>query len=130
MNWVAIVVAAIVDFALGAVWFGPLFGKQWQEMTGRRETTTPARNAPVPYAVTFVAALIAATVLAFFLQLSTAYTVVEGTIYGLYAGVGFVMSSMLADALFSGRKLSLYLITAGYPAVGLVVMGAILGAWH
>lgn len=130
MNWVSIIVAAVVNVVLGAIWFGPLFGKKWTELTGTKDVGAGGRNTTVLYIFTSLAALVTATVLAFFLALSTAYTVVEGVLYGLYAGVGFVMTAMLGDALFTGRKLSLYLIVAGYPALALVVMGAILGAWH
>jgi multidrug transporter EmrE-like cation transporter len=129
MNWLAIIVAAVVNVALGWVWFGPLFGKKRIELTG---STDPSggRSTTALYTFAFLAAIVTAAVLAFFLALSTAYTVVEGVLYGLYAGVGFVGTAMLGDALFTGRKLSLYLIVAGYPALALIVMGAILGAWH
>jgi hypothetical protein len=36
---------------------------------------------------------------------------------------------MFADQLFNGRPGRLFLIVAGYPVVGLIVMGAIIGAF-
>lgn len=55
-------------------------------------------------------------------------TLVGGALTGLYAGIGFVAPAMFADHLFNSRKGALFLIVAGYPILGLTLMGAILGA--
>ncbi|MBK9295243.1 MAG: DUF1761 domain-containing protein [Oligoflexia bacterium] len=34
LNWPAIALAIILSYILGALWFGPLFGKQWAECMG------------------------------------------------------------------------------------------------
>ena len=130
MNWLAIIVAAAVNVALGWVWFGPLFGKRRTQLTGTPDLQFGGQSTAALIFLTSLAALVTASVLAFFLTLSTAYTIVEGVLYGLYAGIGFVGTAMLGDALFTGRRLGLYAIVAGYPALALVIMGAILGAWH
>jgi hypothetical protein len=49
-------------------------------------------------------------------------------IIGRYAGLGFVAPAILGDNLFNERPFKLYLIVAGFPVVGLLVMGAIIGA--
>jgi len=37
MNWIAIIVAAIVNFALGYVWYRPeVLGKRWSALTGKK----------------------------------------------------------------------------------------------
>jgi hypothetical protein len=35
LDWLALIVAGVVVFLLGYVWYGPLFGKQWRAATGR-----------------------------------------------------------------------------------------------
>ena len=32
INYLAVVVAAIVNMALGSLWYGPIFGKAWIKM--------------------------------------------------------------------------------------------------
>lgn len=34
LNWIAIVVMTVIGFMFGHLWFGPLFGKQWQRIHG------------------------------------------------------------------------------------------------
>jgi hypothetical protein len=51
-------------------------------------------------------------------------------IVGFLAALGFVVTTYGTTSLFSGTSLTLYLINVGYHVIGLVVMGAILGAWR
>ena len=41
VNWWAVIVATIVKFALGAIWYQPLFGKQWRALQGVPEGSRP-----------------------------------------------------------------------------------------
>ncbi|MBI2323565.1 MAG: DUF1761 family protein, partial [Chloroflexi bacterium] len=34
VNWIAVIGAAIVAFAINAVWYGPLFGARWARLIG------------------------------------------------------------------------------------------------
>ena len=128
MNWVAIIIAVVVNMALGALWFSPLlFVKPWMAM--RVDKTPPSGTAsPMLYAITAVGALVSAITLDWIIGLAGARTLLGGAIIGLYAGLGFVAPAILSDNLFNERPFKLYLIVAGFPVVGLLVMGAILGA--
>lgn len=126
MNWLAIVIAVIVNMALGAAWFSsPVFGKKWMEWEGH---TSMGSGSPFLYVLTAIGALISAVTLAWFIDRTGTNTLVGGALIGLYAGIGFVAPAMFADNLFNQRRGALYLVVAGYPVVGLVIMGAILGA--
>jgi Protein of unknown function (DUF1761) len=35
INWLAVLVAAVVTFVLGGIWYGPMFGKVWRAAEGR-----------------------------------------------------------------------------------------------
>ncbi|MCH7574095.1 MAG: DUF1761 domain-containing protein [Candidatus Marinimicrobia bacterium] len=37
INYLAVLVAAAIEFGLGALWFGPLFGKPWMAAHGWTE---------------------------------------------------------------------------------------------
>ena len=128
MNWIAIIVAVVVNMALGALWFSPLlFAKPWMAM--RVDKTPPSGTAsPMLYVITAVGALVSAITLDWIIGLAGARTLLGGAIIGLYAGLGFVAPAILSDNLFNERPFKLYLIVAGFPVVGLLVMGAILGA--
>ncbi|HEV2011036.1 MAG TPA: DUF1761 domain-containing protein [Candidatus Limnocylindria bacterium] len=128
MNWIAIIVATVVNVALGALWFSPLlFVKPWMAM--RPDKTPPSGNAsPMLYVITAVGALVGAITLDWIIGLSGAKNFAGGAVIGLYAGLGFVAPAILSDNLFNERPFKLYLIVAGFPVVALLVMGAIIGA--
>ncbi len=128
MNWVAIIVAMVVNMIIGSLWFSPLlFQKPW---TAMRVDKTPMSGvaSPMLYVITAVGALVSAITLDWIIGLAGARSLLGGAIIGLYAGLGFVAPAILSDNLFNERPFKLYLIVAGFPVVGLLIMGAIIGA--
>jgi hypothetical protein len=58
-------------------------------------------------------------------------TMVQGGVkLGALIGLGFAAPITLTANVFSDKSLAAYLIDAGYQVVYLIVMGAILAAWH
>ena len=50
LNWLAVIVGALVYFALGALWYSPMFlGKAWQRSIGWDESRTPPEQSPMTY---------------------------------------------------------------------------------
>lgn len=41
-SWLAVILATIVAFMIGAIWYGPLFGEVWQAASGMTEERTSA----------------------------------------------------------------------------------------
>jgi hypothetical protein len=130
VNWIAIIIAIVVNSVLGSLWFSPvLFAKKWQEWEGHQEGTGMAGGSVGPFiALSVVGTAISAIALAWFIDRTGTTTLLGGALIGLYAGLGFVAPAIFADHLFNQRKGALYLIVAGYPVIGLTIMGAILGA--
>lgn len=130
MNWIAIIIATVVNSILGALWFSPLlFVKPWMAMEGHKEGRVGAIAPGPAIALSVVASLVSAVTLDWFVSSTGARSAFGGALVGLYAGVGLVATAMFADQLFNGRPGRLFLIVAGYPVVGLIVMGAIIGAF-
>jgi hypothetical protein len=128
VNIIAVIVCAVVNFAIGAVWYSPvLFSKPWMRMTGRKMDEMQAIG-PL-YAITFVAALVAAFVLAQLIAATKASGLINGIIAGLLVGIGFVLTTSIPDYVFSGRPAKLLGINVGYQILGLAIEGAILGVW-
>jgi len=128
INWIAVIVAALVPMALGAVWYSPaLFVSPWMRAVGKtQEDLSGARRG---YAVAAAGALVMAYVLARIVDYAGATTIGDGLVVGLLAWAGFVLTTMAVNGIFAGRSLSLYLIDGGYHGVSLLVMGAILAIW-
>jgi Protein of unknown function (DUF1761) len=129
VNWIAIVIAVVVNSVLGSLWFSQMvFGKKWAEWEGLSTRMGQGGNVGLYIAMSVVATVVSAITLGWFIDRTGTTTLAGGLLIGLYAGLGFAATAMFADHLFNGRKGMLFLIVAGYPVVGLTIMGAILGA--
>ncbi|HEV2088903.1 MAG TPA: DUF1761 domain-containing protein [Cryptosporangiaceae bacterium] len=126
VNYWAVLVAAVVGFAIGGAWYSPmLFAKPWMRLSG---SEPQAGESPVgPLAVAFVSALVAVFVLALFVGRDAGVGV--GALAGLLAGLGLGGTGFAMNYAFEKRPLGLLAINAGYWTVMLTVAGAILGAW-
>ena len=126
INWLAVLVAAVVTFVLGGVWYGPLFGKVWRAAEGRPDPDpTQAKHPAMVYGLSFVLMLIAAAVLA--IALGPDPNIQKSFVVGLAVGVGWVATSFGVNYLFAGRRLALFAVDAGYNVVLFALMGVIIG---
>jgi len=130
INYLAVIVAALSGFAVGAIWYGPLFGKQWILVAGPVTEEPPRVNAPGVYALTFVLSLLAAVVLAIVVHLVHASGVIAGARIGFLLWLGFILTVRVTEALFNGTNMRLVMIDAGYRLIWVVVMGVILSVWQ
>ena len=128
VNWLAVLVAAVVTFVLGGVWYGPLFGKVWRAAEGQAEPEPGWQKHPaLVYGVSFVLMLIAAMALA--VAIGPAPDVARSIGLGLVVGVGWVATSFGVNYLFAGRRLPLFAVDAGYNVVLFALMGLIIGVF-
>ena len=127
VSWLAVIVAAVVGFVIGFIWFLPqVFGRQWAAASGRT-LPAPGEVAYSSIAIGAVASLVTAYVLALLAGAVGATTLVDGAILGFVAWLGFIATSTVNAVLYEGRNTTWWSITAGYWLVILVVMGAVIG---
>jgi hypothetical protein len=127
VNWVAVVVSAFASFAVGGLWYSPLlFHRPWLRATGLSEEALK-KGVAKAFVTCFVASLIAAANLAFFLGPSASLGF--GAAAGFAAGFGWVAMAFATTYAFERRTTKLVVIDAGYHVVTLTLMGVILAAW-
>ncbi|MDN5214574.1 DUF1761 domain-containing protein [Fulvivirgaceae bacterium BMA12] len=132
INFLAVLVSAIVSFALGALWYSPaLFGKTWQLELGFSDEDLKGANMGKIFGSSFVLMLIMGLGMAMLIQghFDQEITWLSGLKHGIYIGLVFVGASMGINMLYQRKSLKLWFIDAGYQIVFLGIMGAILGAW-
>jgi Protein of unknown function (DUF1761) len=131
MNYLAIVIAAIVAWLAGAGWY-IAFGKTWMSAVGiTPEKMAEARNQPgafLPMIYAFVAELVMAWVLAGVLGHLGPLTLRSGVISAAFCWLGFVITTLIVNNSFSQRDWRLVGIDGGHWLVVLLLMGAIIGA--
>ena len=119
-------VATVLGFMLGALWYGPLFGKAWMAAVGLtpeqiRQDLTPVKI----YGTIFVLGLFTSYVFGLFLGANPglSFSIVAGTAAGLF----WVSTSLAINYLFEGRKATLIVINSGYHIVRFTLIGLAFG---
>ena len=131
VNYLAIVVAAVVAWLAGAGWYTSL-GKVWTAAIGMTpEQMQQAKSRPgahLPFLYTFIAQLVMAWVLAGVLGHIGTLNLRGGVISGAFCWLGFVITTLVVSYTFAMRDWRLLLIDGGYWLLVLVLMGGIIGA--
>jgi len=128
-NYLAVVVSAIAYFMLGALWYGFLFNKPWMALEHMTIEQAKSVSPAIPYIVSFVLELLVAYALAQLCIWRNANTTSRGASIGVLVWIGFVGPISYMNYMFEMRPKALYAINEFYPLAGLILMGAILGAW-
>ena len=128
LNWLAVLVAALAYFVLGAIWYSNMmFGKAYRAALGITEQGTPS---PSLLVINFVGWLITATALGLVGAAAGASTVLDGIVLGFVAGVGFVVVHQVVAGVFDPGRRALMSVTVCYTVPGFVIMGVILAVWQ
>jgi len=131
VKWAAIMVAAIADWLLGAVWF-TVFANQWRagiRMPADQMQATMAHPNFWPFLVALVSSIFMAYAIARVVAGSDSPGLFHGIVAGVLVGLA-AAAAMVTEMVFEIRPGSFILIAAGYPLVGSILMGIIIGAWR
>jgi len=118
----AVLVAALVRFVIGFVWWSPpLFGGRWKD---------PALQSRMKWAVlsTVLTALLMAWVLAHAVAYANAQGAVPGAAVGFFNWLGFIATVTLMMALSQPEPVKDWLVQNGFQLLSLLAMGAVLGS--
>lgn len=133
INYLAVVVSAVVAMGLGAWWYSPAgFGKLWMQLSGMSDAQLEAakqKGMAKMYAAAFAGTLITAYVLAHFVDYTQATTIALGIQTGFWSWLGFVATVTLGSVLWENKPLKLYALNNAYQLISLMVMGAMLAVW-
>lgn len=130
LNYLAILVAALVYFAVRSVWF-TIFMREWLAGIGKtmEELHQQGTSVVLAYLIAFAGALVLAAALSWFIQISGKQTILRGVLIGIAAWTGFVLPTWSAEYAFEGKGLHILAVNTGISLIGMVLMGAIVGGW-
>ena len=126
IHWLAVIVAGVSGFAVGGIWYGPLFLKPWLRAEGKTKEQMGGGHPAMVFGLAFLCNLFSALILDHTLgtygdpDLSLSVMITGGV------ALGFVIPAYGVNYLFAGRKLELFAIDAGYWLVTYLVMGVVL----
>ena len=126
VSLLATFVGTLLGFVLGAIWYGPMFGKAWMAEHGfTEEQLTKDFNPGKTYGITFVLGFIAAYVFGMFLGTAPGMGFAVGA--GAAAGLFWVAFGLATNYLFSRHSVKLMLIDGGYHTVRFTLVGMAFG---
>jgi hypothetical protein len=127
VNWIAIVLGALLSMLLGFLWYGPLFGKVWLRSIGKKQEELQSRAGM--YVVAFLAALVTAYVLAALIAGLGVTVWWWGAVVGAVISVGIGAAAALINGLFLRESFGSWLLFAFYQLVLYAVEGAVFAVW-
>ncbi len=131
INYPAVLVAAILHWILGAVWYG-IFSTKFIELmawTPEQMRAIESQSHAKEYILAFLSSLVLAYILAHFVQHTKATNLAGGLQTGFWLWLGFVVTTQLPTVIFEGRKPGLYLLNIGYQFVACLAAAALLAVW-
>lgn len=134
INYLAVLIAAVVSFFIGFVWYSFLFMKSWMKEMGIDESkakTGKKKSMGGSMLLNFVGTLVMVYVLAMFTGFLQTTTFVEGMILGFWVWLGFfAATTLLGSVLWEMRSWKLFAINGAYWLVNLAVSAGILSVWR
>lgn len=134
INYWAILVCGVVAMILGAIWYGPIFGKKWMQICGATDMDMEKRKemqkrAMPLYFIQFALVLVQLFILAHL----TGVTMKSGVLSAVLVWVGFIMPTIAACSMWTNeprkQAWTRFLIQSGYQLVCFTLFGVILGHW-
>src|SRR5256885_14047492 len=130
VNVLAVIVAAVATFILGAVWYSPvLFAKQWVQAHGYTPEQLEAmkkRGVARAYAVSALCYLVMAYALALLASYTQATSFVQGVWLGFLLWLGFAATVGLTAPMFSANPLAVWGSDPRYPLAHPRLIGVVL----
>jgi hypothetical protein len=134
IKYPAVIVATLVHFLLGGVWYSPLlFGNKFVQLVNwspQKIQQMQSEGHAKELMIAFVMSLILVYILAHFVQYTKATNVAGGIQTAFWLWLGFIVTTHVPTVLFEGRSFGLFLINVAYQFVGCALAGVILSVWR
>jgi heme/copper-type cytochrome/quinol oxidase subunit 2 len=134
-NWLAIIVAALVYFILGALWYSLFFQKPWMAGHNISPPTTPEakeqmkKTFPLLMIKTFVMNVVMAIAIGILVRRFGSMNVMAGAKLGLLlSAIGIIPMAM--SFMYLMKSFKIILIDGAYHLVGITLMTIIISIWH
>lgn len=127
----AIIVATLCYFGLGAVWF-TVFRDAWLAGVGRtmEQLQTSGVSPALVYGVALLLTLALALFLSWLIQVTGTQTAARGIQLAIVLWFCVVFTTWATEYAFEARGVKILAINTGYCLIGMVLMGAVLGGWQ
>ena len=134
INFVAVAIAVVANFILGALWYMPLFGKVWGREMGFDMTQKPPASSMMKGMVFmvignfFFAFVFAHNIAAwsFVPEMKNTSPASNATMAAVFTWLGFYFPGDLSSTAWEGKSWKLFFINTGYHLASLLLVAMIL----
>lgn len=127
LNYIAIVLAWIVNIAVGAFWYSPAgFAKQWSKHTGVDMMKSPKEETDRAIIIVAISSLLQAFALALLLNSLTPQNIGEAIVATLVLWFGFTAITTIGNTLYQRQGWGLWWINASFFLVVMLINTFIL----
>lgn len=132
INYLAVLVAGVVIFMLGGLWYSPvMFAKKWMALQGRgSEDMSGGGNMAMMYLQVFICGVLTAWALAILIEFLPVFGMMHAVKLALLCWLGFAAATSYGTSMFSMKPKALWLIDTGFNLVSFVIAAVILAAWR
>jgi hypothetical protein len=127
LNYTAILVAALIQWVLGAFWYSLLFGQQWKALVGQKPNAKPSVAAMI---LSFLGGLVTSLALAHVIMWSYASNFPWGAFIGFICWLGFVVPLLFMQTLHEKRSFKLFAINVIYWLFAIIISAGLLAQWQ
>jgi hypothetical protein len=132
INWLAVLVAAVAYFVLGAIWYSKaVFANKWVQGHGINVNDPNAKKGMGQImTLSFLAFFVISLTLAILIhKMGLTGGVMSGLKVGLITGVGISSMTICIAYLYTKKPITLHIIDGMYHVVGQVIAAIILCVW-
>ncbi len=128
LNWMVILLAAAASFVVSSVWYSKsAFGPVWMKVAGLKgKSIKNAEKMQVLMITSGLTVLLTTVAMAILIDALALKGFVDGAIFGVLIGGGFLVTNNGMHKLFEQRPALHFAITAVGDVVSLAVMGGVL----
>ncbi|HTQ80986.1 MAG TPA: DUF1761 domain-containing protein [Thermoanaerobaculia bacterium] len=133
MNWLAVLVAALAYWFLGAIWYSALFGKVWAsglEQQGIKIQAPTKSQMITKLVVTLVANLVTAVAIGHLAWRQNLTSAIGGVHLGLITGIGIAATTLAVAYSWESKPMKNLVIDSLYHLLGCIIVAVILAVWH
>lgn len=132
INYLAVLVSAVVIFLLGGLWYSVLFSKQWVALQGRTMEDAKASGgaSAAMFIQVFICGLLTAWIMAIVIGFLPTLSLSRGLKLAVICWLGFAAATSYGTYLFSMKPKALWLIDSSYNLVSFILAAAIITVWR
>lgn len=134
INYLAVLVAAVVSFVIGTLWYMGIFRKPWMKEMGISERDAKKsgnKGMGKTVILNIIGTLVMVYVLAHFVSYLNLMSFTDGAVLGFWIWLGFfAAATLLGSVLWEMRSWKLFAINGAYWLVNLAVSAGILAVWR